>query len=230
MLYVLSTAAKMNMFVCVSKCSISKINFMYQKFMQWLPVIVAFLAGSFALHQIRSNNITNARIKWLENLKQLVTDFFSECAVLQMKEGVSRGINERREIDPTNENAQSYYDRINESIIDHLKIIESKHDLIKLNLNPKEDLHLKFENILDNYMDFFNKIPKHKTPEEYKDLIRTMSSYSETLNLLTRYILKLEWEKTKRSFLSKEYYMKFGMGRKIKTEALELEILPKRLP
>lgn len=51
-----------------------------------LPLLVASLTGFIALYQIRSNNITNARIKWLENLKQVLTDFISESMIFQLKE------------------------------------------------------------------------------------------------------------------------------------------------
>ena len=196
---------------------------MYEKFIQWLPILVVFIAGAFALHQIRSNNITNARIKWLENLKQIISDFFSECAILQLKWGLLQRIDEESKLTTTNQNIQSFYDKINDSIIDNLKIIESKHDLIKLNLNPKENLHLKFENILDIYMRIIDEIPSNKNLEKYEGLVKGLAAYSETLKLLIRYIMKLEWEKTKRSYLSKYCYMKFGKGKKILKEAMSLK-------
>lgn len=198
---------------------------MYLKVVDLLPLLAVFIAGSLALNQIRANNITNARIKWLENLKQLVSDFFSECTILILKEGVSDAINKRRELAPTDPTVQAYYDKINESIIDHLKIIESKHDLIKLNLNPKEDLHLKFEKLLDGYMDLLNKIPSLKSKPEFGELSKKMSLHSDTLILLSRFIIKLEWEKTKRSFFRRKYYLFFGKGRRILKEAKSLEII-----
>ncbi|HTN21186.1 MAG TPA: hypothetical protein VL125_11955 [Pelobium sp.] len=197
---------------------------MYKEFITWLPLLIALLTGGFALVQIRSNNITNSRIRWLENLKHLVSDFSAECAILQMKEGISMGVNERRKSNPTNKDIQSQYDRINESTVDVLRNIELKYNLIILNLNPLEDLHQQFEKILEDYMDLFNQIPKNKTPVEYVGLIRLMKPYSDALTQLTRYILKLEWEKTKRSYLSKQFYMKLGKGKIIKRKALELKV------
>jgi hypothetical protein len=203
---------------------------MNQEITPWLPLIVVLVAGIFALFQIKSNNITNARIKWLENLKQVLTDFLSECTILQLKEGVSKGINEMGQKAEISEITLLYRNKLNESTIEHLKIIESKHDLIKLNLNPKEVLHQKLEELLDNYMKLFNEIPEKKTVEEYNALIRKMESHSDTLVLLSRYIMKLEWEKTKRTYLLKKWYMKFGQGKEILWEALELKLLPERIP
>ncbi len=197
---------------------------------QFIPLIVAFTAGGFALLQIRSNNITNARLKWLDNLKQILTEFLAECAILQLKQGLTTGIDERRQFAPISDSTQTYYNKITESIIEHLKLIDSKYDLIKLNLNPKESLHLKLEKLLDNYMDLFNEMPKHETTESYNALIRKMSAYSDTIVLLVRYIMKLEWEKTKRHNISRLYFMKLSKGKTLLSEALELKLLPERSP
>jgi hypothetical protein len=197
---------------------------------RWLPLLVASLTGVFALLQIRSNNITNARIKWLENLKQVLTDFISESTIFQLKEGVSRGIEQSSQLIKPSENTQVYLNKINESIIEHLKIIESKYNLIILNLNPKENLHKKLETLLDEYMNLFNQIPTQKSLENYNLLTRKMSAHSDTIILLIRYVMKLEWEKTKRSYFSRIFYMKFGKGKKILIEALNLKLLPIKIP
>jgi hypothetical protein len=199
---------------------------MNQEITRWLPLLVVTVAGFFALSQIKSNNITNARIKWLENLKQVLTDFISESSSFQFKEGISIGISKNNPKAETSEYAQSFLNKITESTIDHLKIIESKHDLIKLNLNPKEILHQKLEILLDEYMEMFNQIPSQNKINDYTVLIRKMSAHSHTIILLARYIMKLEWEKTKRSYFSRIFYMKFGNGKNILHEALNLNLLP----
>lgn len=198
---------------------------MNQEITRWLPLLVVTVAGFFALSQIKSNNITNARIKWLENLKQVLTDFISESSSFQFKEGISIGISKNNPKAEISEYAQSFLNKITESTIDHLKIIESKHDLIKLNLNPKEILHQKLEILLDEYMEMFNQIPSQNKINDYTVLIRKMSAHSHTIILLARYIMKLEWEKTKRSYFSRIFYMKFGNGKNILHEALNLNLL-----
>lgn len=199
---------------------------MNEEITRWLPLLIASLTVFFALYQIRSNNITNARIKWLENLKQVLTDFISESTIFQLKEGVSRGIEQSSQIIIPSETTKVYLNKINESIIEHLKTIESKHNLIKLNLNPREDLHKKLETLLDDYMDLFNQIPTQKTLKSYNIIILKMRAHSDTIILLIRYIMKLEWEKTKRSYFSRIFYMKFGKGKEILMEALNLKLLP----
>ncbi len=203
---------------------------MNEEITRWLPLLVVTLAGVFALSQIRSNNITNARIKWLENLKQVLTDFITESTVFQLKEGVSKGIEQSNQKDKISENTKLYLNKIIESTIEHLKIIECKYQLIILNLNPKEKLHQKLENLLEQYMEMFNQIPAQKTLNDHNILIRKMSSHSDTIILLVRYVMKLEWEKTKRSYFSRMFYLKFGQGKEILYEALNLDLLPIKEP
>lgn len=199
---------------------------MNQEIIKWLPLVVVMVAGFFALAQIKSNNITNARIKWLENLKQVLTDFISESSSFQLKEGVSIGIAKNNPNKEISAFAQSFLNKITESTIEHLKTIACKHDLIKLNLNPKEILHQKLEIFLDEYIEMFNRIPSQNNINDYHVLIRKMSAHSETIILLARYIMKLEWEKTKRSYFSGIFYMKFGKGKKILCDAINLKLLP----
>jgi len=201
---------------------------MNEEITRWLPLLLVILAGFFALSQIRSNNITNARIKWLENLKQVLTDFISESNAFQLKEGINIGILKNKQKIEISEYAQSFINKITENTIEHLKIIECKHYLIKLNLNPKELLHQKLEILLDNYIEMFYQISVQNTIDEYNDLILKMSANSDIIILLVRYIMKLEWEKTKRSYLSRIFYMKFGKGKKILKEALSITLLPVR--
>lgn len=202
---------------------------MFMKIVQWLPLIIAFIAGSFALYQIRSNNITNSRLRWLDNLKQVITDFICEITTLQIKKGILTSFDERREkSDSISQNRTEYYNELTESLIDHLKIVESKYLLIKFAINPHEKLHKKFEDLLEQYMVLFNEIPIKNNLEDFNALNRKMDAYSETMALIARYIMKLEWEKIKRSNLSKLYYMKFGKGKILLKEALEIKLLPER--
>lgn len=203
---------------------------MNEEISRWLPLLTAILAGIFALSQIRSNNITNARIKWLENLKQLLTEFLSECMVLQLSEGLKKGLAEKNPNEPVSDSMKTYLNKINESTFDKLKIIESKHNLIKLNLNPKEELHQKLEKLLDHYMKLFNEIPIQTNLDDHNFLGRKMNSYSDTIILLIRYVMKLEWEKTKRPFLSRIFYMSWGKGKELLTEALNLKLIPIKEP
>jgi len=201
---------------------------MNEEITNWLPLLITFIAGAFALSQIRSNNITNARIEWLQNLKHEVTDFLAECAVVDFEQGLQKRIKEKNSDKELPENAKEIFNKINESFSDHLKIIESKHNLILLNLNPKEPLHQKLEKHLNDYMQLVNEIPKQNSIHDHSKLSRKIDAHGDTLILLNRYIMKLEWEKTKQSYLWRKWYMKCGKGKQILKEALNLKLLPER--
>ena len=65
---------------------------MKEESIRFIPIFAVIIAGLFALFQIRSNNITNARLRWLENFKQLITDFIAEITSIQLKEGITKNI------------------------------------------------------------------------------------------------------------------------------------------
>ncbi len=196
---------------------------MKDEIVKWVPVLVVFIAGFFALYQIKTNNITNARLKWLEGLKLLIAEFFSEVTDLMLKDALSRAIDLRRQDDPKNEKNNLDYEKLNFEIAGKLHIINLKHDLIKLNLNLKEPLHQRFESELDKYMDLFNNLMAVKG-NDYSQLLKDSSSKQDLLMLISRHIIKLEWEKTKRTRLGNWWYIK-RKGNKLTKEALNLKSL-----
>lgn len=101
---------------------------MPEKSSQWLPLIISLIAGFFALKQIRINNITNARLKWLDGLKILVSDFFSEYFIFILRQEVEKGIDHIQSLGKTNQKADFFLEKIPENTLGHLKIISAKHE------------------------------------------------------------------------------------------------------
>lgn len=201
---------------------------MYSELIKWSPLLGVIIAGSFAIFQIKANNVTNARIKWLDNLKQVVTDFLSEGAIIQLKHGIQKEIDERGVENEISKDAKDFSLQLIKDLLEHLKLIELKYNLIVINLNPKEPLHQKLEKHLKDYMDLFNEMPLKKKSNDHKALMRTLEAHSDTLSLLIRYTIKLEWERTKRTSCNWRWYKKCGKGKGILDEALNLELLPER--
>jgi len=193
-----------------------------------VSVFVVLLGGFFALTQIRANNITNARIKWFESLRTLLTEFFTASFDLQMKEGVYSGIEERRHLVPITQSTENYLQSIKESSIERLTAFEHKYNLLLLQLNPKEPLHIKLEKLITEYTHLHNKIPSSRSQIDFIKLSRTLEAYSDTILLLSRFMLKIEWDKTKRNGLQRWYYMKIGKGRKLLREAINMPLKPER--
>jgi hypothetical protein len=184
----------------------------------WIPLIGVLIAGTSALRQIRSNNITNAKLKWLENFKIIVSDFLSESSTLVWRSNMCNDIFERIKTQP-NKEAELYANKLQEALVENIKVVDLKYYLVKLALDPKEKIHIKFEQMLNQYMDVLNKVPLSDSAER-KKITKRLREYSENFILINRYITKLDWEKTKRNDLSFLYYIKIGKGKKILKEAL----------
>lgn len=193
---------------------------MKEESIRFIPIFAVIIAGLFALFQIRSNNITNARLRWLENFKQLITDFIAEITSIQLKEGITKNIS------GTEFEAQFFKDfniKMIESYLDHLKSIQNKLTLIKLNLNPKEELHLKLNDYITVHMNLFNSLPQNKSDEIKKtEIYKKLKDSENKLIYIIQRLVKLEWEKTKRPFILRQYYFYFGNGKKILNEALSI--------
>ncbi len=187
---------------------------MTENIVKWLPLIVALVAGIFALSQVKSNNITNARLKWLEQFKQIITEFLAESTMIQLKEGVTS---------ITGSDADKQYFRdLNNKLIDsyyeHLRNIQAKLILIKLNLNPKEEIHIIFMKTIDDYMKLFNKLPITKENNERSELLKNLDLEERKLISIIQCLIKLEWEKTKKNKVRWYFYSNFGKGKNLLNE------------
>lgn len=187
----------------------------------WLPLIGVIIAGSFAIAQIRLNNITNSRIKWLDGLKALIADFNSEVFRLSLNKSVVKRIDSLKEQGYSSNLADDFASTVNNGLVKQLKVIQYKFYMIRLNLNPKEDLHIALTEVIDYLMDLINQIPK-TTNEQHPELVEKMTACSDRIVLIARLIFKLEWEKLKRNWLFRKLYLNFGAGESIRKEILEL--------
>jgi hypothetical protein len=152
-----------------------------------------------------------------------ISDFISESEMILLNKMASGSIENRAKEQSIPKNAIDFIEKVNADLPLQLKSIEAKYILIKLNLNPKEDLHIKFEEALELYMDQFNKIPLVKNDkDESINLIQTMRKQNECLILLARNLMKLEWEKIKKSELNYFLYSHFGKGKILLKESLKI--------
>ncbi|TXJ29036.1 MAG: hypothetical protein E6Q24_04990 [Chitinophagaceae bacterium] len=185
----------------------------------WFPLLGVIIAGYFAVLQIRLNNITNARIKWLDTLKEQLAGFNSEIFELTMNKAVVKTIEELESQGLHSDQAGAFADAVGNGLIDQLKKIQHKFDSIRLNLNPKEDLHIAVLRVMDVLMGLLNQIPN--TPfKKQKNLTRDITDCTDQLVLIARLIFKLEWEKIKQNRFQRFYYSRYCQGASIHDEIL----------
>lgn len=187
---------------------------MHENLASITTIIAALVTGFLAVNQIRINNITNARLKWLEDLKKLVTDFYSDCSVLSVNSGILKGFDYSTDKKRDDKLREFQHDFIKE-IVGLVKKIDNKYELIRLHLNPYEEAHILFEKQLVDYMKLINVLPTIKDLNEFVPIAAKMRSNTDFSMKVLRGIMKLEWEKTKHPIWYKIYYVRFGNGKKI---------------
>ncbi|SNR72463.1 hypothetical protein [Flavobacterium sp. ov086] len=146
-----------------------------------LTIIIALIAGLVALYQVKSNIVSTARIKWIETLKEDISNLYNYALSAVF----------------------FYSEYINETDNDiYLKYLEAHSKFyvlsnrIKMQLNIKETKHNDLNTILDeidSMLDSSNKQLKNITQENVEEKLREIV-------IISRDIFKIEWEKSKKIF------------------------------
>lgn len=151
----------------------------------WGPIItivVALIAALFALFQARSNTIAQARIKWIEELKDNISKFCDASVSTAYYFEMSNNLHKKDKTE-----SKYYYEKYLKSNSDVI-ILSNK---IKITLNPYETKHKEIIDIvkkIENYM---------KTPDNNISQIK-IEEYLFDIDLLCQDIIKEEWQKSKK--------------------------------
>lgn len=158
----------------------------------FLPLIVALVVALFALVQMRSNNIMQARIKWIEELKGNISNFMSIMNSINIEL-----INMREEINSLSQNAVNFeidkrqlVDKHYENIYKNREKVDKYLTLIELSLDSTIKLHVKLNEKLDEFAD---KARKSYQIENMEDL----DSIKKECIQLSREVIKKEWNKAR---------------------------------
>ncbi|WP_313094258.1 hypothetical protein [Empedobacter sp.] len=155
-----------------------------------IPVLIAIIAWFAALYQVKSNIISNARINWTNNLRDLVSEYIvsSKTTVLLItnisKKALRAGEDKIYEV--IENNYENYLIESNKTEITGNKIL--------LLLNPKYPEHKIIINSINEvykYLEFedINDIDKNKIEPFLQDIIDA-----------SQRIIDCEWQKSKRLF------------------------------
>ncbi|WP_291076447.1 MULTISPECIES: hypothetical protein [unclassified Empedobacter] len=155
-----------------------------------IPILIAIIAWFAALYQVKSNIISNARINWTNNLRDLVSEYIvtSKTTVLLVNNIKNKVLNLGEDhINKIIENNYSIY--LNES--NKTEIIGNK---ILLLLNPKYPDHKIIINSINEvykYLEFedINNLDKNIIEPFLQDIIEA-----------SQRIIDNEWQKSKTLF------------------------------
>lgn len=133
------------------------------------------------LAQIRANNISKARVEWIQNLRVLLSDFFGNISEVSTKIDDMRIAKDKNVNEVTN---------LFNEIVPLLHKMQTQNNQIELYLNPDNESH---KNLLDSIEEYMKVITaESRTQDNAKDNI-----LAEKVIQKSRVVLKEAWEKAK---------------------------------
>jgi hypothetical protein len=167
----------------------------------YLPLLIAIFTAIFALIQIKSNHITQSRIKWIDELRKNVSEFL--VVIRSMNTKISNLISlladlrvSGKEYEP---GKKKLFDEHYPPLAEDIQKASLLINLIVLSLNDNEEKHKK---LMDRLQDF---VEKAKTSYDKKEMKEFYDVESDCV-ALSKSILKEEWDRTKRFFPVSTYY------------------------
>jgi hypothetical protein len=144
-----------------------------------ITIIIALMAGLVALYQVKSNIVSSARIKWIEELRQEISQLYNESlgTILYWGTYANSRINQDYE----------KYDSAHSNFF----ILSNR---IKMKLNISESDHKK----LNDQIEKIEKMLDPENIEKYKQ--EDIEIILKEIVELSRQIFKTEWDKSKKIF------------------------------
>lgn len=159
----------------------------------FLTILVALIAAFIALYQVKSNNISNARIAWMENLREVLSELcvaFSDSRLTFINMG--ERIKQARKISP--EAADNVLEENYDKFIQSLHKVNKLSNKVFLYLDSDNKTHQELEMIINKLgsdLDY-EKIEKIEQEQLNKDLDKIIE--------ISKKIFKTEWQKSKQIF------------------------------
>ena len=147
-----------------------------------ITITVAFIAGSFALFQVKSNIITSSRISWIESLRETISLFCMEVDNCGLSKANMLDLSE-------NEKTGNNFKELYSSYSNSSKEIEKLRNKIALYLNPQDLNHAKLEVIMNVIVNQVHN-PNDQRNETKIHLLKLVDS--------SREILEKEYSKSKK--------------------------------
>lgn len=160
-------------------------------FKDYLPLLVALLAGLLALFQVKANIISSARIEWTQNLRKVVSQYLAEITILNY--------NLRQVFELHNEGKEEEAKKLYDNQVESFKKVNEFGNQIKLFLNNKKETdHSELQKCIEIY---YNKATHRKDSNEIDEL----EKMENEIITKSQEILKQAWEDAK-TFNIKEIF------------------------
>ncbi len=156
-----------------------------------IPVLIALIGAYFAIYQLKLNAITQARIKWIENVRDLLSSLIYIVNIIGTEySDMDEELNENEKV-LSDEDFDKYEKelekRVEEKIKIHIHEGDRKLFQLKLYLNKSHIDHLELIRLLDEFID--------KSWEEEEGLIKECNGLEDKIVDISRKIIQEEWNK-----------------------------------
>ena len=150
-----------------------------------VTIILALIAGSFAIYQMKVNIISSARIRWIEELRETLSKFYPVIL-----DTILAWENRKLFIKTNDPKHNEYYAAYSLNITRY----NSLSNKIKMLLNSNEPDHKAIENIIDKIDEQFDQDNINNASQKDIEMeLKIIVNHSKS-------IFKKEWEKSKRVF------------------------------
>lgn len=151
-----------------------------------ITIFLGLVAAFIALYQMKSNIISSARIRWIEDLKDCLSKFYTVS--LDVVNSYENYVIYSKENDRSNKDA--YYNSY-DSHMTHFNILMNR---IKMQLNSSEVEHRQIEEIIDRIDLKLGKINVTTVTQQEIEIDL------KQIVMISKIIFKKEWEKSKKLF------------------------------
>ena len=161
----------------------------------WIPILVAAIGVFTALYQVKLNIIASARVEWMHQLREAISNYITAVSSLNLfvqnirsrvisnKELTSKEQRERFSHQIIKERQESL-DRLNSQIL-------KNSSLVKLHLNPAEKSHINLINSLEEFAKVSNSSSDWQNKEKLEKILEDCIEKSQI-------VLSDSWRKTKK--------------------------------
>jgi len=153
-----------------------------------VTIIIALLAGIVALHQVKLNIVSDARIKWIENLRDALSQYCTELDKCSLRK--ANFFDER--IGKTGQDFENALSKFYQPFSDSANEVLRLQSKVILYLDSNDQQQKQIEDLLRQ-----NSLLLHDKDEYHIEKIR---SNIEQIICVSKDIFNSEWKKSKRIF------------------------------
>lgn len=149
-----------------------------------VTIFIALIAGMVALHQVKLNVISAARIKWIEDLRETLSLY---CCEIEIAANAKLDLGDVRQ-GKSGKELEDVLDKFHNPYVNASKEVQKLQSKIFLYLDSENSQHKKIEELLR-----LNSILLHKAPGDNRDEMR---KNIVELTKIAKVIFKIEWRKS----------------------------------